>query len=71
MSSPIFQMSAAVLQVPLSQLSQKAANVSDNPVMLRYDTSGGHSGIGNVSKNIEELVDEISFLSGRIGLKLE
>jgi hypothetical protein len=49
----------------------QAANVSDNPVMLRYDTSGGHSGIGNVSKNIEELVDEISFLSGRIGLKVE
>jgi prolyl oligopeptidase len=49
----------------------QAANASNNPVMLRYDTKGGHSGIGNVSKNIEELVDEIGFLAARVGLKVE
>jgi prolyl oligopeptidase len=49
----------------------QAVNASDNPIMLRYDTKGGHSGIGNVSKNIDELVDQISFLAARVGLKLE
>jgi prolyl oligopeptidase len=49
----------------------QTANASANPVMLRYDTKGGHSGIGNISKNIEELVDEIGFLAARVGLKVE
>jgi prolyl oligopeptidase len=49
----------------------QAANGSDNPIMLRYDTKGGHSGIGNVSKNIDEQVDQISFLAARVGLNME
>ncbi len=48
----------------------QAANASANPIMLRYDTSGGHSGIGNISKTIDEQVDQISFLAARVGLPL-
>lgn len=49
----------------------QADNVSGNPIMLRYDTKGGHSGIGNISKTIDEMVDQISFLAARIGLPLK
>jgi len=49
----------------------QAANASANPVMLRYDTKGGHSGIGNISKSIDEQVDQVSFLAARVGLPLE
>jgi prolyl oligopeptidase len=49
----------------------QAANASDSPIMLRYDTKGGHSGIANVSKTVEEQVDQIGFLAARVGLKIE
>ncbi|MCU1237359.1 MAG: prolyl oligopeptidase [Candidatus Solibacter sp.] len=47
------------------------ANTSANPILLRYDTKGGHSGIGSVTKTIDEQVDQIAFLAGRLSLKLE
>lgn len=49
----------------------QAASASDNPIMLRYDTKGGHSGIGSVSKAIDQNVDEMSFLASRVGVKIE
>ena len=48
----------------------QAANGSQNPILLRYDTKGGHSGIANVwSKTIDEQVDQIGFLADRLGLE--
>jgi prolyl oligopeptidase len=49
----------------------QAANASDNPILLRYDTKGGHTGSGSVNKVVEEQVDQIAFLAARIGMKLE
>jgi prolyl oligopeptidase len=49
----------------------QAANSSGNPILLRYDTKGGHSGIANVSKTVEEDVDRMSFLAARLGMKSE
>ena len=49
----------------------QAANTSGNPILLRYDTKGGHSGIANVNKTVEEQVDQISFLAARLGMKIE
>jgi len=46
----------------------QASTGSDNPVLLRYDTSGGHTVSGSVDKTIDELVDEISFAASRTGL---
>ena len=46
----------------------QAANAADNPILLRYDTKGGHSGIANVSKTVEEQVDQVGFLAARLGL---
>jgi len=49
----------------------QAANASANPILLRYDIQGGHSGIGSVNKVIDELVDETAFVAARLGLKIE
>jgi prolyl oligopeptidase len=49
----------------------QAANKSDNPILLRYDAKGGHSGIGSVNKTIDEQVDVMAFLASRVGVKLE
>jgi prolyl oligopeptidase len=49
----------------------QAANASGNPILLRYDTKGGHSGIANVNKTVEEQVDQMSFLAARLGMKIE
>jgi prolyl oligopeptidase len=49
----------------------QASNTADTPVILRYDAKGGHSGIGSVDKNIDEDVDWCSFLSDRLGLKIQ
>ncbi|MBZ5728144.1 MAG: prolyl oligopeptidase family serine peptidase [Acidobacteriia bacterium] len=49
----------------------QAANASANPIVLRYDIKGGHSGIANVSKTVEEQVDQIAFLADRLGMKIE
>lgn len=48
----------------------QSANASPNPILLRYDIKGGHSGIGSVNKTIEEQVDQISFLASRLGVAL-
>ena len=45
------------------------ANASGNPIILRYDTKGGHTGIGNVSKTVEEQVDQMAFLCDRLGVR--
>ena len=37
----------------------------------RSDGRGGHSGIGNISKNIEEWVDTISFIADRLRVRLD
>ena len=44
----------------------QAATASDNPVLLRYDTSGGHTGSGSVEKTIGEMLDELSFAWDRL-----
>jgi prolyl oligopeptidase len=49
----------------------QASNTADTPVILRYDTKGGHSGIGSVNKTIEEQVDWMSFLCDRLGVKVQ
>jgi prolyl oligopeptidase len=49
----------------------QASNTAGTPVILRYDTKGGHSGIGSVNKTVEEQVDRLSFLWDRLGMKLQ
>jgi prolyl oligopeptidase len=49
----------------------QTANGSSNPILLRYDIKGGHSGIGNVNKNVEEQVDRLSFLASRLDFPLQ
>ena len=49
----------------------QASNGGPSPILLRYDTKGGHSGIGSVNKTIEQQVDQISFLAERVGLNVE
>ncbi len=49
----------------------QADNGSANPIVLRYDTKGGHSGIGSVDKVIEQQVDQMSFIADRLGVKVE
>ncbi len=48
----------------------QADNASGNPIILRYDTKGGHSGIGSVDKVIEQQVDMLSFIADRLGVKI-
>ena len=49
----------------------QASTGSDKPVLLRYDTKAGHSrGSTPVSKRVEELSDELSFLFAQTGAKL-
>jgi prolyl oligopeptidase len=40
---------------------------SDRPILLHYDTKAGHSGGLPVSKQIEDLTDELSFLFWQLG----
>jgi prolyl oligopeptidase len=48
----------------------QADNGSGNPIILRYDTKGGHSGIGSVDKVIDQQVDQMSFIADRLGVKI-
>ena len=48
----------------------QAGNGSGNPIILRYDTKGGHSGIGSVDKVIDQQVDQMSFIADRLGVKI-
>ena len=47
---------------------QSATASSDRPVLLHYDTKAGHSGGLPVSKQIEDLTDEMSFLLWQLGV---
>jgi len=40
----------------------QAATGSDRPIVLRYDTKAGHSGGTPVSKQVDELAEELAFL---------
>ncbi len=46
----------------------QAANASNNPILLRYDAKGGHSGFGSVNKTIEQQVDQFAFITSRVGV---
>ena len=46
----------------------QASTGGDRPVLLRYDTKAGHSGGLPVSKQIEDLTDELSFLFWQLGV---
>lgn len=45
----------------------QASTGSDRPILLHYDTKAGHSGGLPVSKQIEDLTDELSFLFWQLG----
>lgn len=45
----------------------QAANGSDQPILLLYDTKSGHSGGRPVNKQIEEYTDMLSFLLWQVG----
>jgi prolyl oligopeptidase len=45
----------------------QASTGSDNPVLLRYEVEGGHTGSGSIDKLIDQTVDELSFAAARVG----
>ncbi|HEV8059209.1 MAG TPA: prolyl oligopeptidase family serine peptidase [Gemmataceae bacterium] len=47
----------------------QASTASDRPILLHYDVKGGHSGGEPVSKQIEDAVDDLTFLFGQLGVK--
>lgn len=47
----------------------QSATASDRPILLHYDTKGGHSAGKPISKTIEDTTDEISFLLWQLGVK--
>jgi len=49
----------------------QSATTSARPVLLRYDTKSGHSGGRPLSKQIEDLTDELSFLFWQLGVAFE
>jgi len=46
----------------------QASTGSDRPVLLHYDTKAGHSGGLPISKQVENLTDELSFLFWQLGV---
>jgi prolyl oligopeptidase len=46
----------------------QAAQGSDQPVLLRYDTKSGHSAGLPVRKQVEELTDILGFLLAQLGV---
>ncbi len=46
----------------------QSTTASRKPVLLRYDATAGHSGGRPLSKQIEELTDEMSFLLWQLGM---
>ncbi|HKF23709.1 MAG TPA: prolyl oligopeptidase family serine peptidase [Candidatus Angelobacter sp.] len=46
----------------------QASTGSDKPVLLHYDTKAGHSGGTPVSKEIDEVTDELNFLMWQLGM---
>src|SRR5207247_5094790 len=50
----------------------QASTASDRPILLHYDTKAGHSGGATpVTKRIDELTDEMSFLFAETGAKMQ
>ena len=49
----------------------QAANGSDRPILLLYDTKSGHSGGRPLNKEIEERTDILSFLYLQLGVNVE
>ncbi|HET7185612.1 MAG TPA: prolyl oligopeptidase family serine peptidase [Terriglobales bacterium] len=48
----------------------QAENGDSNPILLRYDTSAGHSRGGvAINKQIDEMTDELGFLMSQLGVK--
>ncbi|MGH9817228.1 MAG: prolyl oligopeptidase family serine peptidase, partial [Candidatus Acidiferrales bacterium] len=48
----------------------QAANGSDNPIVLLYDTKAGHSSGGKpISLQVADLTDELSFVFWQLGAK--
>ena len=45
------------------------ATGSDRPILLSYDTKSGHSGGRPLSKEIDELTDELSFLFSQLNVR--
>jgi prolyl oligopeptidase len=48
----------------------QASTGSDNPVLLHYDTSAGHSGGRPLSMVIDDLADQFVFLAWQLGLDI-
>jgi prolyl oligopeptidase len=49
----------------------QAANGSDRPILLLYDTQSGHSGGRPLNKEIEERTDILSFLYSQLGVNVQ
>jgi prolyl oligopeptidase len=49
----------------------QAANGSDQPILLLYDTKSGHSGGRPVNKIVEEYTDILSYLFWRLGVDVK
>jgi prolyl oligopeptidase len=49
----------------------QAANGSDHPILLLYDTKSGHSGGRPVNKTIEEYTDILSYLFWQLGVDVK
>ena len=47
----------------------QASSGSDRPILLRYDTKAGHSGGTPVSKQVDELAEELAFLFWQLGVE--
>ena len=48
----------------------QASTGSDKPVLLHYDTKAGHSGGKPIGKQIDDLTQEMMFLSSQLGVTL-
>jgi prolyl oligopeptidase len=53
------------------QWATRSESRSGRPILLSYDTKSGHSGGRPLSKEIDELVDELSFFSWQLGAGLK
>jgi prolyl oligopeptidase len=50
-------------------LQEKTGSGSDRPILLHYDTKSGHSGGKPVTKQIDDLADELLFLFTQLGMQ--
>ncbi len=48
----------------------QAATTSGHPVLLLYDTLGGHGGVPSISKRIDEQTNTLAFLFWQLGVSL-